>query len=92
MGLICGLHDAKLEGFTPAAPVSTIACVPMAPTLASYEKGVAADLAPQYIKDTLAFMFESRFVFRPTALALSAGHRQRNYDDCWKELPRGFTG
>jgi len=92
MGLICGLHDAKLEGFTPGgASLHNCMCA-HGPDLASYEKGVAADLAPQYIKDTLAFMFESRFVFRPTALALSAGHRQRNYDDCWKELPRGFTG
>jgi homogentisate 1,2-dioxygenase len=91
MGLVCGVYDAKLEGFTPGGASLHNSFTAHGPDQASYERAVSADLKPHYIKDTLAFMFESRYVFRPTALALNAAHRQRNYDDCWKGLPRRFT-
>ncbi|MEO5738542.1 MAG: homogentisate 1,2-dioxygenase domain-containing protein, partial [Variovorax sp.] len=47
----------------------------------------AAALAPHRIQDTLAFMFESRHVFRPTAQALAARNLQVDYDAVWQ----GFT-
>jgi fumarylacetoacetate (FAA) hydrolase len=39
---------------------------------ASYEKAVAATLEPHYLVDTLAFMFESRYLFEATQFALSS--------------------
>ena len=38
----------------------------------------------------MAFMFETRYVCRPTAFALETPARQRDYQDCWKGLPRTF--
>jgi homogentisate 1,2-dioxygenase len=91
MGLVRGIYDAKLEGFTPGG-VSLHNCMTAhGPDLASYERALAADLKPQYIADTLAFMFESRFVLRPTVFALATPLRQRNYDHCWQGLSSRFS-
>jgi len=42
------------------------------------------------IKDTMAFMFETRGVIRPTAQAMDAAHRQRGYQHCWQGLKNNF--
>mgnify|MGYP003510086729 CR=1 FL=1 len=46
---------------------------------------------PDYVTGTMAFMFESRAVIRPTEQALAAGHRQRDYQQCWAGLKRHFA-
>ncbi len=51
-----------------------------------------ADLAPHKIDDTLAFMFETRGVIRPTEFALACPQLQRDYDACWAGLPKMFRG
>jgi len=90
MGLVRGIYDAKLEGFTPGG-VSLHNCMTAhGPDLASYQRAVAAELKPHYIADTLAFMFETRYVLRPTAFAMATPARQRDYDDCWKGLTSRF--
>ena len=63
------------------------------PDQASYDKAVAAELAPHKIEGTMAFMFESRSVIRPTRWAMETPTMQLDYDDCWSdfrkaELPR----
>ena len=83
MGLVHGVYDAKAEGFAPGG-VSIHNCMSAhGPDLATYEKAVAAELQPQKIEDTLAFMWESRYVFRPTRFALSAHELQADYDKVW---------
>jgi len=42
-----------------------------------------ARLTPVKLDDTLAFMFESRWVIAPTAAALALPELQPAYDDCW---------
>jgi homogentisate 1,2-dioxygenase len=83
MGLVKGEYDAKQGGFVPGGASLHNAMSSHGPDRASYEKAVAAKLEPQYLGDTLAFMFESRYVFEPTALALSAVTRERDYDAAW---------
>lgn len=61
------------------------------PDATSHARASAAELKPNYLSDTLAFMFESRYVFRPTRFALDAAHRQQNYDACWQGLNSHFT-
>jgi homogentisate 1,2-dioxygenase len=41
------------------------------------------------MKGTLAFMFESRFIMRPTIGALKNG-LQKDYYKCWQDLPKMF--
>ena len=52
--------------------------------------GLPASAAPQQIRDTLAFMFESRFILRPTAHAMNAPQLQRDYIECWQDLKKKF--
>jgi len=87
MGLVHGAYDAKADGFVPGG-ASLHNCMsghgPDAPT---FDKASQADLnQPDVIKDTMAFMFETRTVIRPTAQALAAGHRQAGYQQCWDGL------
>jgi homogentisate 1,2-dioxygenase len=81
MGLIRGQYDAKAEGFIPGGASLHNSMSAHGPDKASYDKAVATELAPQKLTDTLAFMFESRWVLRPTALAAHAA--QADYDACW---------
>ncbi|MNT45050.1 Homogentisate 1,2-dioxygenase [compost metagenome] len=60
------------------------------PDAATFEKASQAELAPHKVKDTLAFMFESRHVFRPTAQALAAPNLQPDYDSVWAGFNRHF--
>ncbi|MGH6884972.1 MAG: homogentisate 1,2-dioxygenase [Geminicoccales bacterium] len=83
MGLVHGAYDAKAGGFLPGG-VSIHNCMSAhGPDLASYDKASRAELKPHKIDDTLAFMWESRYVFRPTKAALTAKELQKNYDRVW---------
>jgi homogentisate 1,2-dioxygenase len=83
MGLVKGVYDAKAEGFLPGG-VSIHNCMSAhGPDVATYRKATSAELKPQKIEDTLAFMWESRYVFRPTAAALKAKQLQKDYDKVW---------
>ncbi len=83
MGLVHGVYDAKASGFLPGG-VSIHNCMAAhGPDLATFDKASAAELKPQKIENTLAFMWESRWVWRPTKFALSAPELQKDYDSVW---------
>jgi homogentisate 1,2-dioxygenase len=83
MGLVHGVYDAKAEGFLPGG-MSIHNCMSAhGPDLSTYEKATGEKLEPHKIENTLAFMWESRYVFRPTAFAMSAPELQRDYDKVW---------
>jgi len=83
MGLVHGAYDAKADGFLRAARRCTIRSRRMA-DMATFERGSTAELKPHKIADTLAFMFETRLVIRPTEFALGNEALQRDYDACWR--------
>jgi homogentisate 1,2-dioxygenase len=61
------------------------------PDAASYAKAIAGDTRqPQHIVDTMAFMFETRAVIRPTRQALDAPQLQGDYAQCWQGLQKHF--
>jgi homogentisate 1,2-dioxygenase len=88
MGLVHGVYDAKEGGFAPGGASLHNQMNGHGPDAATTEKAMSAELTPKKIDDTLAFMFESRYVLRPTAYALQAPHLQSDYDDCWKSFPK----
>lgn len=92
MGLIHGQYDAKEAGFEPGGASLHNCFSPHGPEAAVVEKAEASDLAPQKLDDTLAFMFESRYVIAPTRWALESAARQAGYIDCWDGLQRRFDG
>ena len=92
MGLIRGVYDAKAEGFAPGGGSLHNAMSGHGPDAATFERASRAELVPQKLGDTLAFMFESRYVIHPTPYALAAPQLQANYRDCWRGLAKHFTG
>ena len=83
MGLVRGVYDAKAEGFSPGG-VSLHNCMSAhGPDAASFARASAAELKPVKQEDTLAFMWESRWVFKPTRFAMQARERQKDYDAVW---------
>jgi homogentisate 1,2-dioxygenase len=91
MGLIHGVYDAKpAGGFEPGGGSLHNCMLPHGPEAKAFEAAVKADLKPHYLDKTLAFMFESAYLYRPTEFALSGGLLQDNYADCWKGMPKTF--
>jgi homogentisate 1,2-dioxygenase len=90
MGLVHGAYESKAEGFLPGG-VSIHNCLqPHGPDLPTYDKGSKAELKPHRIEGSLAFMWESRYVFRPTKFALGAPQLQKNYDAVWDGFKKNF--
>ena len=88
MGLIEGAYDAKEGGFAPGGASLHNQMAGHGPDRVSYEKAVAADLKPHKIEGTMAFMFESRWVIRPTRWAAESPLCQLDYDDCWADFQK----
>jgi len=89
MGLIHGVYDAKEgSGFQPGGASLHNQMNGHGPDAASCEKAVSAELKPHKIEGTMAFMFESRWVIRPTRWALDTPLAQSGYDDVWRGFPR----
>jgi homogentisate 1,2-dioxygenase len=91
MGLIHGSYDAKPQGFVPGGASLHNCMTGHGPDAATFQRASEADLsAPTVLRDTMAFMFESRWVIRPTRFALDTPLRQRDYARCWEGLQRRF--
>ena len=91
MGLIHGVYDAKAEGFLPGGASLHNCMTGHGPDADTFDKASTAELSqPTRIKDTMAFMFETRAVIRPTRLALESAQRQREYFRCWEGLRKNF--
>jgi homogentisate 1,2-dioxygenase len=88
MGLVHGAYDAKAEGFVPGGASLHNCMNAHGPDRASYDKAVAADLAPHKLTDTLAFMFETRWVIAPTKAALESPALQHDYDAAWASFAK----
>lgn len=92
MGLIHGEYDAKAGGFAPGGASLHNCMSGHGPDAASFEKASKADTTkPDHIVDTMAFMFETRAVIRPTRQALEAPELQRDYHQCWQGLRKRFS-
>jgi len=90
MGLVRGAYESKAEGFLPGG-ISIHNCMqPHGPDVPTFDKGSAVELKPHRIENSLAFMWESRYVFRPTKFALAAPQLQKNYDAIWDGFKKHF--
>jgi homogentisate 1,2-dioxygenase len=90
MGLIFGVYDAKAEGFAPGGGSLHNCMSAHGPDAETYARASTANLTPQFLGDTLAFMFETRFVLRPTRFAMEAPQLQHDYWTCWQGLRKHF--
>jgi homogentisate 1,2-dioxygenase len=90
MGLIRGTYDAKAEGFLPGGASLHNCMSGHGPDAETFERASTAELKPQYLADTLAFMFETRLVLRPTRYAMDSCVLQHEYYECWQGLKKRF--
>lgn len=91
MGLIQGDYDAKSGGgFVPGGSSLHNSMVPHGPDEAAFNTASTIDQKPQKLADTMAFMFESRYLIQPTRFALESPTLQADYADCWQGLQRRF--
>jgi homogentisate 1,2-dioxygenase len=93
MGLICGVYDAKSTGFVPGGSSLHNCMSGHGPDAATFEKASATDTSiPVHITDTMAFMFESRSVLKPTRNALQGmPPLQSDYLSHWAGLKKRFN-
>ena len=92
MGLVHGAYDAKAEGFSPGGASLHNSMSGHGPDAQTFEKASRADLSkPDVIRDTMAFMFETRLVWRPTAQAVESAQLQPEYYRCWQGLVKHFN-
>jgi homogentisate 1,2-dioxygenase len=91
MGLVYGAYDAKAEGFVPGGASLHNCMAGHGPDAETFERASHAELGPQYLGNTLAFMFETQFAVRPTAFAMNARILQHEYFECWQGLKKRFV-
>ena len=92
LALIKGAYDAKASGFAPGGASLHNCMAAHGPDVATYEQASALDLKPHFLADTLAIMFETRLVARPTKFALETPALQRDYDGAWAGFRKNFRG
>jgi homogentisate 1,2-dioxygenase len=91
MGLIYGVYDAKTGGgFVPGGVSLHNSMLPHGPDMQAFEAASKADLKPQRLSGTLAFMFETRFPQRVTQFAATAPQLQQAYAAYGHALKRSF--
>lgn len=90
MGLIYGAYDAKETGFVPGGGSLHNQMSAHGPDLDAFEKASNAELEPQKLEGTMAFMFESRYIIRPTKFAMECAELQHHYSDVWQGLKKNF--
>ena len=56
-----------------------------------FEAASVADLEPVYIDGSMAFMFETRYVYRLTEFAMQTPCLQADYFECWQGLKKHFN-
>jgi len=91
MGLIHGEYIGKREGFVPGSASLHNCMAGHGPDQDAYERGQQADSKPQYLDNTLAFMFETQLVIRPTRFALEADFLERDYHEHWQGIQKRFN-
>lgn len=86
MGLIYGVYDAKADGFAPGGLSLHNLMSGHGPDVDSWTKASEAELKPAKIDNTLAFMVETCWPYRPTQFALDRA--QPDYDMAWAGFPK----
>jgi homogentisate 1,2-dioxygenase len=86
MGLIYGAYDAKADGFAPGGLSLHNLMSGHGPDVESWKKASEAELKPAKIDNTLAFMVETCWPYRPTRFALDRA--QADYDLAWAGFPK----
>lgn len=92
MGLVHGAYDAKAEGFVPGGASLHNCMSGHRPDADTFEKASVSDTTkPHKVDATMAFMFETRTLIRPTRYALDTAQLQADYFECWQGIKKHFN-
>jgi homogentisate 1,2-dioxygenase len=61
------------------------------PDAEAYERGSSANLEPQFLANTMVFLFETQLPIRPTKWALETDLLEREYYKHWQGLKKHFA-
>jgi homogentisate 1,2-dioxygenase len=92
MGNIHGIYDAKPKGFVPGGMSLHNCMLPHGPDKQAFEGASHANLGPEKLRETMSFMFETRFPQHLTRFAAEEAPLQDDYIDCWGSLEKKFDG
>ena len=92
MGLIKGEYDGRREGFVPGGSSLHNCMSPHGNDADVFETASQVELEPVYIEDSMAFMFETRHLYRPTKFAVETPALQSDYFECWQGLKKHYNG
>jgi len=85
MGLIRGVYEAKKEGFLPGGSTLHSCMIPHGPDAMTFEMASNIDTSiPTKLGDTMAFMFESTYLFKISETAQAQWSPE--YYKCWSGL------
>jgi len=90
LGLISGKYIGKADGFGPGSSSLHNCMSGHGPDAEAYERGRNAELKPQYLDDTMVFLFETQLPIRPTRFALETELLERDYYTHWQGLRKNF--
>lgn len=90
MGLILGEYEAKKEGFRKGGASLHSCMTAHGPDTATYKGASSAPLKPVYMDGTMAFMFESSYLFKLSEYAM-ASKINNDYYKCWEEIGRAHV-
>ena len=90
LGLIAGKYIGKGDDFGPGSASLHNCMSGHGPDAEAYERGRTAELKPQYLEDTLVFLFETQLPIRPTRFALETDLLERDYYTHWQGLKKNF--
>ncbi len=88
MGLISGEYDAKADGFFPGGASLHNRLIGHGPDSKTFKKAVSEKLSPIYQNNTLAFMFESNRIIKPSKFAMGTKSLEKDYLRSWSDLPK----
>ena len=92
MGLIQGRYDGKQQGFMPGGVSLHNSMSGHGPDAATFDRASRSDTTqPDRLSDTMAFMFETRWVIRPTRVAMESPQLQADYFESWQGLGKRFN-
>ncbi|WP_108260562.1 homogentisate 1,2-dioxygenase [Mangrovicoccus ximenensis] len=92
MGNICGIYDAKPQGFVPGGISLHNMMLPHGPDRNAFEGASTEPMEPVFQDNTMSFMFETRFPQHLTDFAAHEAPMQDDYIDCWTSLEKKFDG
>ena len=90
MGLIYGQYIGKAEGFVPGSSSLHNCMSGHGPDAEAFERGATAELKPEYLGNTMAFLFETRLQIRLTQFALETDLVEHDYYTHWQGIKKQF--